>query len=189
MTSQKNSKQGRLIVVVGPSGAGKDSILKAALLHFENNARVELVRRVITRECHPGSEVHDSVNEEQFYSHRKQGDFSVWWQANDLFYALPISVNHKLQQGQLLIANGSRAAIDDIRSKFEQLTVVNITVSEGVLAERLERRNRETAEEIKKRLARNKTITALEGDDIVNIDNSAARDTAINEFIALIESY
>lgn len=183
-----NSKNGRLIVIVGPSGAGKDSILKGAQKHFQDNPRVETVCRVITRECDPASEIHDSVTEEQFVSQQALGAFSVWWQANGLFYGLPAELNAKIEQGQLLIANGSRAAIPDIRSKFKQLTVVHITVSQDVLAMRLERRSRETATQIKKRLERNQTINPLEGDDVVTIDNSCARETAIEEFIALIES-
>ena len=182
-------KHGHLIVIVGPSGAGKDSILKAALLHFENDHRVELVRRIITRECDPSSEVHDSVSEDKFNAQLDAGEFSVSWRANDLSYALPANVHEKINQGQLLIANGSRGAIADIRSTFSQLTVVNIVVSAEALSARLERRNRESSEQIAKRLERNKTMPPLAGDDVVTIDNSAGREPAINEFIALIGSF
>jgi len=182
------SNYGRLIVVVGPSGAGKDSILKGAAKHFHDNPRVEFVRRIITRECDPASEVHDSLNDEQFIARQKRGDYSVWWQANGLYYGLPFELFAKIDQGQVLIANGSRAAVADIRSKFKQLTVVQLSVTEDVLAGRLARRCRETADQIEQRLERNKTIQPIEGDGVVTIDNSAARDTAIDTFIALIES-
>jgi len=179
---------GRLIVVVGPSGAGKDSIIKGAADYFQDNPRIDFVRRMITRECDPKSEIHDSVTEAQFIARQKRGEFSVWWQANGLYYGLPIELFERIDQGQLLIANGSRAAIADMRSKFKQLTVVHITVTAGVLADRLACRHRETADQIEQRLLRNKTMKPIEGDDVVTIDNSAARDTAINEFIALVES-
>jgi len=183
-----DSTNGRLIVVVGPSGAGKDSILKGAANYFHDNPRIDFVRRVITRECDPSSEVHASVTEAQFISLKKRGAFSVSWQANGLYYGLPVEVLAKIAQGQLLIANGSRAAVADLRSTFNPLTIVHVNVTQDVLAERLASRRRETAEQIEQRLHRNQTIIPIEGDDVVTIDNSAARDTAIDEFISLIES-
>lgn len=182
-------KNGHLIVVVGPSGSGKDSIIKGAQKHFDGNSRIEFVRRVITRECDPASEVHDSVSEALFEEQQKRGEFSVWWRANGLCYGLPVQVFDKIDQGHLLIANGSRAAIPEIRSKFESLVIVHIVVSEDVLMMRLANRNRESEDQIKKRLERNRTIKPLEGDDVVTIDNSEARESAIAEFITLVESY
>lgn len=182
------SKDGRLIVVVGASGAGKDSILKGAANYYHDNPRVEFVRRVITRECDPETEVHDSVTEEQFIVRQKHGDFSVWWQANGLYYGIPAEVLEKISLGQLIIANGSRAAIEDIRSTFKQLTIVHIAVTEEVLAGRLASRSRESDGQIKRRLQRNKMIKAIEGDDVVTIDNNLAKQSAIDEFIALIQS-
>jgi len=183
-----NSTHGRLIMVVGPSGSGKDSILQGAALHCRNNPRIEFVRRVITRECDPLSEVHDSVSKAQFIARQQRGDFCVWWQANGLHYGLPVAVFAKIEQGQLLIANGSRAAIPDIRSKFKQLTIVHVVVDHDVLAARLASRQRETTEQIEHRLQRNKNMASIDGDDVVTIDNSAAKSSAIDEFIALIES-
>jgi len=184
-----HSKIGRLIIVVGASGAGKDTVLKSAQKHFEGNPRVAFVRRVITRECNPKAEVHDSVSEQQFLEQQARGDFCVSWQANDLYYGLPASVHSGIAQGQLMVANGSRAAIDDIRSKFSELTTVHIVTSMDVLAMRLERRSRESAAEIKNRLERNNTIAELSGNDVVTIDNSGERQTAIDEFIDLLDSY
>lgn len=184
-----NSNNGRLIVVVGPSGAGKDSIIKAAQKHFSSNSRVKFVRRVITRECDPASEVHDSVSESQFLEKQAAGDFAVWWQANGLHYGLPSSVQEGVANGQLMIANGSRAAIPDIRSKFpQQLIVVLITATIEVLSQRLENRSRETAADITKRLQRNQTIAPLSGSDVMTIDNSGERPVAIQQFIAFIDS-
>ncbi len=184
-----NASKGRLIVVVGPSGAGKDSILKAAQKHFHLNSRVRFVRRVITRACDPANEVHDSVSEAEFLQKQAAGEFAVWWQANGLYYGLPAGIQQDINDGQVMIANGSRAAIANIRIKFPaQLTVVHITASAKVLSQRLENRRRETASQIAKRLERNKTIEPLTGDDVATIDNSGERAIAIQQFIALVES-
>jgi len=138
--------------------------------------------------CDPTSEDHDSVTDAQFIAQKKRGEFCVWWRANGLYYGLPANVLTRIEQGQLLIANGSRAAIPDIRSKFNQLTIVHVTANQDVLASRLASRQRETAEQIEQRLQRNKTIEPIAGNDVVTIDNSAAKDTAIDAFIAVIES-
>lgn len=183
-----NPKKGRLIIVVGASGAGKDSVIKAAQAHFNTSARVEFVRRIITRDCDPSAEVHESVSEEQFKLQQARGDFAVWWRANGLYYGLPAAMHNEIDNGRLLVANGSRAALDDIRACFTRLTTVHITASEEMLAQRLARRSRENADEIEQRLKRNKTIKPLVGDDVVTIDNSGERQGAIDEFIALLDS-
>ena len=182
------SNIGRLIIVVGPSGAGKDSVIKAAQSHFEDHSRIGFVRRTITRKCDPAAEVHDSVDEQQFEQMDQRGEFSVSWRANGLFYGLPASIHDDVRNGCVLIANGSRAALDDIRSRFNQLTVVHITASEAVLAQRLKRRSRESTAEIQARLKRNSRIAPMSGDDVVAIDNGGERHVAIAEFIALLES-
>jgi len=182
------SEPGRLVIVVGASGAGKDSVIKAAQAHFKTHPRVEFVRRIITRECDPKAEVHDSVSEQQFMQQKALGEFSVWWNANGLFYGLPVAIHEKIENGQLLIANGSRGALADIRSRFKHLTIVHIVVSADVLAQRLERRSRENAQEIKQRLQRNKTLAPIDENDVITIDNSGERQAAIDDFIALIAS-
>lgn len=183
----KTSK-GHMIVVVGPSGAGKDSLLNAARKRFATDTRIEFVRRVITRECDPASEDHDSVSEHEFLKLQDRDAFSVWWQANSLYYGLPAAANESLSQGHILIANGSRAALPAIRRAFSSLTVVHVTANAEELAERLALRSREAPADIKQRLLRNQTLEAIVGDDVVTIDNSGARDIAIEEFLALISS-
>lgn len=181
-------EHGRLIVVVGASGAGKDSVIRAAQKHFKDNPKIAFVRRIITRECNPAAEVHDSVSEDEFKQSQARGDFSVWWHANGLYYGLPATVHTDIEKGRLLIANGSRGALTDIRSQFSNLLVVHVVTSPEALAKRLERRSRENAEEIDRRLQRNRTIAPLRGDDVVTIDNSGERHVAIDEFIALLDS-
>lgn len=183
------SEYGRLIIVVGASGAGKDSVIRAAQTHFNDNPRIAFVRRIITRECDPSAEIHDSVSEDQFKQQQARGDFSVTWRANGLYYGLPSAVHTDIEKGHLLIANGSRGALAEIRSTFSHLTTVHIVVSHDVLAHRLERRSRENAEEIKQRLERNKTIDPLCGENVVTIDNSGERQVAIDEFVALVDSF
>ena len=48
--------KGLLVVVVGPSGAGKDTLMRAAAEHFEGRPDVHFVQRAITRPAEAGGE-------------------------------------------------------------------------------------------------------------------------------------
>jgi len=181
--------KGILIVVVGPSGSGKDTLLSSAERYFSTNQRVQFVRRSITRPCDPKSEIHETESEASFLQRQQRGDFSIWWRANGLYYGLPSSIHKDLERGQLLIANGSRAAIDDFRLTFPSLAIVSITVSAAALATRLRNRGRESAEQIESRLQRTSQIGELSGGDVTTIDNSGERAVAMSAFIALVESH
>ncbi len=50
---------GRLVVLVGPSGPGKDSMMVEAMKRLNANPRFGLVRRMITRPMEAGGETHN----------------------------------------------------------------------------------------------------------------------------------
>ena len=52
--------RGRLIAVVGPSGVGKDSVMAGLVLR---RAKLQLVRRMITRPANVGDEAFDAMTE------------------------------------------------------------------------------------------------------------------------------
>jgi len=183
-----DSKQGCVVVVVGPSGSGKDTLLKAAHAHFEENSQVTFARRVITRPCDPKSEIHDSVSQELFLQQREAGAFSISWQANNLYYGIPADVHDDVAQGKNVIINGSRAAIPEFRKQFSSLRVISITVAKDELFDRLKNRKRESIEEIEARLVRNDRLGELSGEDVSTIDNSGPRGSSIPEFISLLEA-
>ena len=57
---------GAIIVVVGPSGAGKDSVIGFVARHFADRQDIDFVRRVITRPSDAGGEDHESISGEVF---------------------------------------------------------------------------------------------------------------------------
>lgn len=184
----RDETPGTLIVVVGPSGAGKDSVMGFAARHFVEQPDVLFVRRVITRPSDAGSEVHESVSAAEFEDMRRAGAFAVSWQAHGLSYGIPVEIAGKVASGKTAIVNGSRAALPAIRAAFGDIAVAVITADALVLARRLAQRGRESEEEVLRRLTR-QTPEILAGPDVTVIDNSGRLDIAGRDFIALVERH
>lgn len=176
-TEPEPVSSGCMVAVVGPSGAGKDTLMAHAARFFEGRDDVIFVRRVITRDSAAGGEDHDGVSEAEFEALEKAGRFAVSWSAHGLSYGIPVETKEAVAGGQLVVANGSRSALGRFKAAYPRLVVINITASPDVLATRLEARGRETREEILRRLAR--SSLSVEGDyQVVTIDNSSSIETA-----------
>ncbi len=177
---------GLLVAVVGPSGAGKDTLIDAVRRHFHGSDRFHIVRRVITRPAEAGGEDHLPVTRSEFARLRDAGAFACHWQAHGLSYGIPADVRHRVEKGTLVIANGSRSALPHFQTAFPRLKVLNITARPEVLAERLAARGRETREDILRRLDR--SSLEVKGDfDVETIDNSGELSTARDAIIAFLE--
>lgn len=146
----KGQATGRLIAVVAPSGAGKDTLLSAA-----QRARPDLVfsRRVITRPETADGEQHEGVDQAEFDERQRAGKFAIWWRAHGLSYGVPSTINDQLAEGQVVIFNGSRSALSDTRADYPDLATVLITAPTEMLRGRLVRRGRERPDQIEARLA------------------------------------
>jgi ribose 1,5-bisphosphokinase len=142
---------GRLIAVVGPSGAGKDTLLAGALAARPGWV---LVRRVITRHAYAGGEDHDAATPEEFVARVARGDFAVYWQAHGLSYGIPAAAVAQAEAGATVLFNGSRAALPAARAVFPTLDVVWITAPAATLEARIRARGRETAAETSRRMTR-----------------------------------
>lgn len=142
---------GRLITVVGPSGAGKDTLLDAACAVTPSLVRVQ---RVITRPASAGGEPFHSVEPAAFMRMRDAGAFVFWWEAHGLFYGIPAEALQQAKSGQTVVFNGSRAALTAMQAQVPWLEIVAITAPAEVLARRLAARGRETEDDIRKRLER-----------------------------------
>ena len=178
---------GALVVVVGPSGAGKDSVIGFALGALAGRSDIHRVRRVITRAKDAGGEDHEAVSPAEFKQRNFAGAFAVSWHAHGLDYGIPVEAVGRLRNGEILIANGSRAALSRFRKVFGRLTVVNITASPEVLASRLAARGRESREEILARLQR-RVPDIVDGLDVMTIDNSGPLEQAGARFAELLAS-
>ncbi|APG88541.1 ribose 1,5-bisphosphate phosphokinase PhnN (plasmid) [Sinorhizobium americanum CCGM7] len=187
MTAAEN-QSGTLIVVVGPSGAGKDSVMGFAARHFAQRPDILFVRRVITRPSDAGSEVHESVSMSEFEELQEGGAFAVAWQAHGLSYGIPREIADRIESGMTAIVNGSRAALPAIRAAFGKVAVALVTADAPVLAKRLAQRGRESEEDVLRRLKR-QVPDVVAGPDVTVIDNSGRLDIAGQHFVALVEQH
>lgn len=142
-------KQGRMIAVVGPSGVGKDSLMTALAAQRPD---LTVVRRVITRAPERGGEDYQPVSEQTFQSMAEAGEFCLQWQAHGLFYGIPEAARLSVRSGRDGLVNLSRGVLQEAQTVFGALTVLNVTASPEVLAQRLAGRGRETAAEVAARL-------------------------------------
>lgn len=142
---------GRIFTVVGPSGAGKDTLIAAARL-----ARPDLVvvRRVITRPESAGGEDFIGVSEAEFEARRAAGEFALHWRAHGLRYGIPQADIGLRHSGRDVVFNGSRAALDRAVQVLPDLRVIRVCVPSTVLMDRLLARGRETKAEIEARIVR-----------------------------------
>ncbi|QRM32581.1 phosphonate metabolism protein/1,5-bisphosphokinase (PRPP-forming) PhnN [Microvirga sp. VF16] len=181
------SVTGTLVLVVGPSGAGKDTLLTCARAALASDERFRFVRRVITRPP-GGGEDSAFLTEEAFRTRMVQGAFALHWQAHGLCYGLPVEVDAWLAQGRVVVANGSRAIVPEARRQYTRLKVVNVTAPPAVLAERLRQRGREAGETVSGRLQRGGAFE-LDGPDVEEIDNSGPPDVAAECFIRTLRAW
>ncbi|MEM0988187.1 MAG: phosphonate metabolism protein/1,5-bisphosphokinase (PRPP-forming) PhnN [Pseudomonadota bacterium] len=174
--------RGTFIAVVGPSGAGKDTVIAGAMA---KRADLLLARRVISRPPSPDTEDYDSVTTAEFAQRCAAGAFALHWRAHGLDYGIPISVTADLASGRHVIANLSRTVIPAARAAFQPFLCCVVTAEADVLATRLVARGREDAADIARRLAR-AADPSPQGVDVRIIDNSGQLEQAINTFLGAL---
>lgn len=144
---------GRMVLVVGPSGAGKDTLLILAKGVCAHSSGIFFPRRVVTRAASP-SEDNEQVTREAFADGLVQGKFAVHWESHGHCYALPLTINEDIRLGKTVVVNVSRTVIDAIRRFYVDVVVVSITAPPEIRASRLAARGRSSDGNIADRLGR-----------------------------------
>lgn len=174
---------GTLLLVVGPSGAGKDTLIDLARVRFADDARVLFARRLVTRP--PGAgEANGTLAQAEFEEGRAAGRFPLCWQAHGLSYALGPEVGEVIAAGGVAVANGSRATLPEARARFRHVRVVEVTAPPAVRAARLAARGRESAADIEERLRRSPEVDVAPDLVIDNVRSPADGGAALAAFIA-----
>jgi phosphonate metabolism protein PhnN/1,5-bisphosphokinase (PRPP-forming) len=173
-----------LVLVVGPSGAGKDTLLAGARRALATDERFHFARRVITRPADAGAEVHESVTEAEFLCRV----FALQWQAHGLRYGIPTDIAGMLRQRRIVIASVSRSIIADAAARFP-VCVIEVTAPPDLLAHRLAARGREDGAGIAARLVRPGLVRQVDlpaGIRIETVVNDSTIDDGTQRFLTAL---
>ena len=186
--SNHSALPGCLVLVVGPSGSGKDSLISKAQEVLSGDGRFHFPTRIITR-APDDTEHHQPVTTPEFATRLEAGGFLLHWHANSLSYAIPADAAKPLAQGHCVVANVSRTIISDTFRDFGNVRVVQVTARTDILRDRLAARGRETANDRLARLERGSRIELPAGCPVDEIANNGELDDASTRFITLLEGY
>jgi ribose 1,5-bisphosphokinase len=172
---------GILVLVVGPSGAGKDTLLRLARDALAGDIRFLFPHRHVTRR----SDSHEDVEErtpEAFAREKAAGGYALSWAAHGQLYGVPRSIEAALERGKVVVVNVSRSVVGEARANYPQVVAIEVTAPAAVLAERLKQRGRESEEDIATRVTR--AAPPLPPDlSVMTIENDAALAVAARRFV------
>jgi ribose 1,5-bisphosphokinase len=138
----RHPAKGCLVLVVGPSGAGKDTLLAGARAALAADPRFLFARRVVTREP-DGSEDHSSLTPAQFDAAAAEGAFLLSWRAHGLSYGIYNTASAHMNAGGIVVCNVSRTVVAIARAGGAAFRVVLVTAPAALRAARRAARGRD----------------------------------------------
>lgn len=148
--------RGTILVISGPSGSGKSSLITQMLQEIEEAAYFSI--STTTREIR-GSEVdgldYFFISKEQFEKDIENGFFLEWANVHGNYYGTSLKpIQQALDEGKIVIFDIDVQGHAIVREKFPDLTtsIFLTTPSAKILKERLVKRETDSGEVIEKRL-------------------------------------
>lgn len=198
-----NLPSATVFYVVGASGSGKDSLLRAFKQRYLDMPAagsegmegrhdtpvlpVAIAHRYITRAI---SASEDSVflTETEFNLRVSRQLFALHWKANDYCYGIGCEINQWLASGLSVIVNGSREYWPQAKQIFQQqLQTIIVDVPDAMLLKRLHKRDRESEHEINRRMDRHRQLAPSFVADHV-IDNADSLEVASAHLYEVVTS-
>jgi ribose 1,5-bisphosphokinase len=170
---------GRLVLVAGPSGAGKDTLIARARVACCDDRSVVFPRRIVTR---PPSSFEDNefMPRPAFEQAAGRGAFALWWSAHGQLYGIPLSADFDIEAGRTVVCNVSRTVIAAARRRYANVVTVLVTAPREELQRRLAARERASDGRITDRLNRAE-ISNMRPDVI--IDNVGEPETGARKLL------
>ena len=176
---------GALVYVMGPSGAGKDSVLDRARAMVSADLPIVFAHRYITRPADTGGENHVALSPAEFALRRAYDLFAFHWQAHGNDYGIGHEIHAWRRAGLAVVVSGSREHFRAMNGIDEATVPVLITAPAERLKERLLTRGREGAIAADERLRRG-LADDLDVAGAVTIINDGALDEAADAFVRLL---
>ena len=155
---------------MGPSGAGKDSVLRFARHALAPGLKVAFAHRYITRPMDPSGENHIALSSEEFDLRRAAGLFTFHWHAHGVSYGIGTEIESWRGAGFVVVVSGSREHFQGLRRDALDIRPVLITAPPALLERRLINRGRDSASSVTARLERGGAYGAIE--NALVIENS-----------------
>jgi len=174
---------GRFVLIVGPSGAGKDTLIAGVRAACDGAANVAFPRRVVTR-ANSDAEDHDTLENAAFDHAAKDGKFALWWEAHGHKYGIPSSADADIRAGRVVITNVSRAIVSAVRRRYAHVEAVLVTAPKDVLTSRLTRRLRRSDGSVTDRVKRNDLFVGFRADHV--IETTGTPDVAVRLLLEVI---
>jgi ribose 1,5-bisphosphokinase len=175
----------RLVYVMGPSGAGKDSVLQFARRVLDGRYPVIFAHRYITRAAGEDIENFIALSHREFAMRRQRRLFAFHWKAYGFDYGIGIEIRRWLAAGMSVVVDGSRAHFRANHAALRGALPVLITASEAELRRRLIARCRDDAAAVERRLARARRYRPRHP-ALVTIENSGPLAEAGEAFARLL---
>ncbi len=173
---------GVLVLVVGPSGAGKDTLISHARAVL--GAEFCFPKRIVTRAA-SAHEDHGSLSPEAFVAAEADGRFALSWRAHGLSYGLPASICGDVEAGHTVVCNVSRGAVAQARQTCEQVRTIYVDATPAIRAARIAARGREVL--LESRVGDERALLTADWD--VVIDNSHSLASSTGAFVAALEAF
>ena len=150
----KNQK--KLIILTGPSGVGKGTVVKEILGKDKN---IWLSISATTREPREGEKEGENyyfLNQDKFKKMIEQNLFLEWAQFTGNYYGTPLfSVNEKIKKGFTVLLEIEVEGAKQVKEKFPNaLSIFLLPPDKAELERRIRNRGTEKEEAIEKRLLR-----------------------------------
>jgi ribose 1,5-bisphosphokinase len=165
------------VFIVGPSGAGKDSVLRwarHALAATDRADGVVFARRLETRAGVADDETRRTVSPQELVRLREGCALAFHWQAHGIDYAIEATHQRDVAAGRQVLVNGSRAHVAQLDRAQRPVRVVLVTASADLRAARLAARGREPTEDIESRLVRADALPPLHADCVIENEGELA---------------
>jgi ribose 1,5-bisphosphokinase len=171
---------------MGPSGAGKDSLLRFARINLSADDPIAFAHRYITRPPDITGENHIALTREEFALRRAAGLFAFDWRAHGTLYGIGLEIEAWQRAGITVVLNGSREHYATVERNARNLAPILITARPEVLADRLDNRGRESRADILLRLQRNAVASGDARTTV--IDNSGDLAVAGTQLLTTLRS-
>ncbi len=160
MAKKARRKRGLLVVISGPSGVGKSTVVRRL---FKVSPELKMSISSTTRPPRPG-EVHGQhyffITQEEFDARVREGKFLEWAKVHGSYYGTPRSfIEEKLEKGESVVlevdvqgASSIKRIVESGKMRASAVFIFLIPPSVDILAFRLKKRKTEDEEVVNYRL-------------------------------------